>query len=265
MYASILDENDKLNEARSAYNEALKLKKRKEAYLNLAIVEQNLGLLDDALKSLTTAKEAQSNLLNEKIIDAKISYNFASIFLDKYQNNKNDIYLKKAEEYLNKSIYLVNVNSNLQASFYNAKAMLYEFQKKYQESANYYLKSINLKTNILFKNNEFLKLGITYNNISTLLLKVHDYRGAKENAYEAIKIFNNMSNNIYATYAYFNLAEAEEKLGKLKNSLFNYQHAKDSYLSSLFQNKIIENKINDKINLLTCFNRYGKKSKKCTK
>ena len=165
MYATMLSKNDNLSEARIAYNDALKIKKTKEAFLDLSIVEKDLGLIDDALINLENAEKTDGYLLNNKVINAKIYFNFSSIYLNKYEENKLDKYLSIAENFLEKSKYLSNVNSNLQSSLYGLKARLYESKKEYEKSARYYLKSVTIRSKYLFGSNEFIKLellGIIY-------------------------------------------------------------------------------------------------------
>lgn len=230
IYGSGLGNVGRFNEALNIYNKAIKHKVSKELLLNKGIAEQTLGQFQNAKISYKKVFLAESNLPNKNLFDAKAHFNLASTFLEEYQVDYSNLELiDSAFIYLQNAESMLNPISKLMGEVYSQKALAYELNKEYSESEKYYIKAINTKTELAFRDEGIISLAITNNNAASLLLKTGYIEDAINYSEEAIYIFRNAKNYGYLAFAYYNYAEAHEKLDKWKIAKEYYEKSLESF------------------------------------
>lgn len=230
LYGTGLGNVGRFNEALNVYNKAIQHKTTKELLLNKGIAEQRLGQFTQAKQSFSLVYAAQSNLPNKDLFDAKAYFNMASTLLDEYQvDYSNTCLVENAMMYLKKAEDMLNPLSSLMGIVYSQKALAYEFNQEYEKSELYYIKAINTKTALAFGNEDIISLAITNNNAASLLLKTGFIEDAIKYAQDAIYIFRNAKDYGHLAYAYYNKAEAYEKLENWHLALEIYQKSLESF------------------------------------
>ena len=230
LYATALGNQGRFNEALNSYNQALTYKKTKELFLNKGIAEQSLGKLEDAKTSLHLALTTQSGMPNKTIFDGKALFNLSTIFIEEFQvDNLNKNLLDSALFFFSQAELKLNQQSKMMGELYSQKALVYEFLKDYDNAEKFYIKAINVKTELAYTNEEIMSLAITNNNAATLLLKTGYIEDAIRYSEEAIFIFNNAKNYNYLGYAYYTYAEAHEKIERYDLATKYYKKARESF------------------------------------
>jgi signal transduction histidine kinase len=218
-------------QALKSYLEGLEFAPENDNLLN-ATINKNIGALylsweklDDALKYDLIAEEFAIKAKDERII-ADLANNKGAVYEQKFQFKKANSSYQKALIY-----YLKNGINDRICLTYNNLAILFKVQKDFNQSANYYQKSVDFAVKA---NNKWLTAAIG-NNLGNLLSEMGRYKESDKALLDALKLEKEISAGELIPETLENIANNEKRLGNFKKA-FDYMKLmaveKDKFINS---------------------------------
>lgn len=209
---------------------AINKEKTIECMLNLAISYQHLGNDSESSKLYNEIIEIKAKNTFETILIAKAYHNLSSNILNDFQTGQvTSNKLNLAKEFIIEAEKLVPTDNEIFADILSTKALLFERMELYNESIAYYRQAILLKEGAVFNDPKVVSLGISYNNLSSLLLEIKEPILAETYSKKAIDIFGIDNISINLAFALYNYAESLRLQNNYKDAMSYFNDAKEIF------------------------------------